>query len=90
MGQLRQMEADAACGPSSRNTIQECHLLGPGYAAMGAPGVALAQVLEAMESFSSQQAFFSLPRLAGHASAEGHEGASAKEELADFIQPDSH
>lgn len=45
---------------------------------------------EAMESSSSQQASSSLPRLAGHASAEGDDGARAKEVLPGFTQPDSH
>lgn len=83
MGQRRQLEADAAVIHAG-NPIQECHLLGPGCAALELLEVPSHSSWEAMESSSSQQVFSSLPRLAGHASA------CAKEELAGFTQPDSH
>lgn len=89
MGQRRQLEAAAAVIHAG-NTIQECHLLGPGNAALELLELPSHRCWGAMESSSSLQVFSSLPRLAGHASAEGGEGACAKEELADFTQPDTH
>lgn len=74
---MGQLEAHAAWIHPG-NTIQECHLLGPGCAAIAAPAVALAHVLG-----------FLLPSQAGwECLCQGPEGACAKQELAGFTQPD--
>jgi len=54
---------------SGRNTIQECHLLGPGPTATGSAGTCPSVgVRRQAGHFSLWQGFSSFPRLGGHAS----------------------
>lgn len=83
MGQLRQLEAGAARDPSSRNTIQECHLLGPGQAAVAAPAPALAQVWGGDGDLQLPEGFLlsSLPRGSWGSLCQGRAGSPIVTEM---------